>query len=160
VDVPPHLPRHPEPPPAHHRLEQLRRQQEPPAVDSAVFVREEDDKLHIGLRRATHVFCGGGNAGSPGAIKESMQAPWCRGLRFKMPFETEDLSRISWFMGTVAGVEPADPARWPQSPWRLLQVRVNKRTHTPSFPPFVLPLNRSVNRGCCFSNFIGDLGRA
>ena len=57
------------------------------------------------------------------AVKESMQAPWCRGLRFKMAFETEDLSRINWFMGTVAGVEPADPARWPQSPWRLLQVR-------------------------------------
>jgi len=47
----------------------------------------------------------------------------CPGLRIKMAFKTEDLSRISWFMGTVAGVEPADPARWPQSPWRLLQVR-------------------------------------
>jgi len=151
--------------------------------DSVVFVREEDGKIYIGLRRATGVFCGGGNAGSPGAaaaagpsdgkvpaedvvaaarlaaagqpfevvhyprasapefivraaaVKESMQAPWCPGLRFKMAFETEDLSRISWFMGTVAGVEPADPARWPQSPWRLLQVRVDKRTHTPSLPP-------------------------
>jgi hypothetical protein len=69
------------------------------------------------------------------AVKESMRAPWCPGLRFKMAFETEDLSRISWFMGAIAGVEPADPERWPQSPWRLLQVRVNKRTHTPSLPP-------------------------
>ena len=43
--------------------------------DSVVFVREEDGKLHIGLRRATRVFCGGGNAGSPSAVKESMQAP-------------------------------------------------------------------------------------
>ena len=142
--------------------------------DSVVFVREEDGKVHIGLRRAKRVFCrrggGGSNAGvavagpSDGkvpaedvveaarlaaagqpfevvhyprasapefvvraaAVKESMQAPWCPGLRFKMAFETEDLSRISWFMGTIAGVEPADPARWPQSPWRLLQVRVNK----------------------------------
>ena len=43
------------------------------------------------------------------------------GLRFKMAFKTEDLSRISWFMGTIAGVEAANPARWPQSPWRLLR---------------------------------------
>ena len=62
------------------------------------------------------------------AVNESMRAPWCPGLRFKMAFEAEDLSRISWFMGTIARVEPADPERWPQSPWRLLQVRVNKRT--------------------------------
>ncbi|GJN02323.1 hypothetical protein PR202_ga19662 [Eleusine coracana subsp. coracana] len=53
---------------------------------------------------------------------EAMQVQWCPGIRFKMPFETEDSSRISWFMGTVAAVQPADPARWPQSPWRLLQV--------------------------------------
>jgi hypothetical protein len=39
-----------------------------------------------------------------------------------MAFETEDSSRISWFMGTVAGVQVTDPIRWPQSPWRLLQV--------------------------------------
>ena len=43
------------------------------------------------------------------------------GLRFKMAFKTEDLSRISWFMGTIAGVEAANPARWPQSPWRFLR---------------------------------------
>jgi len=30
-----------------------------------------------------------------------------------MAFKTEDLSRISWFMGTIAGVEAANPARWP-----------------------------------------------
>ena len=143
--------------------------------DSVVFVREEDGKVHIGLRRAKRVFCGG-NAGRSGAavagpsdgkvpaedvveaarlaaagqpfevvhyprasapefcvradaVKESMRSPWCPGLRFKMAFETEDLSRISWFMGTIAGVEPADPARWPLSPWRLLQVRVNKRSN-------------------------------
>ncbi|GJN27014.1 hypothetical protein PR202_gb14990 [Eleusine coracana subsp. coracana] len=55
-------------------------------------------------------------------VMEAMQVQWCPGIRFKMPFETEDSSRISWFMGTVAAVQPADPARWPQSPWRLLQV--------------------------------------
>ncbi|KAK6140227.1 hypothetical protein DH2020_026025 [Rehmannia glutinosa] len=43
-------------------------------------------------------------------------------MRFKMAFETEDSSRISWFMGTVSSVQVADPIRWPDSPWRLLQV--------------------------------------
>jgi hypothetical protein len=41
----------------------------------------------------------------------------------KMAFEMEDLSRISWFMCTIAGVEAADATRWPQSPWQLHQVR-------------------------------------
>jgi hypothetical protein len=58
------------------------------------------------------------------AVHAAMQVQWCPGMRFKMAFETEDSSRISWFMGTVAGVQVADPARWPQSPWRLLQVRI------------------------------------
>jgi hypothetical protein len=67
-------------------------------------------------------------ASSPGfcvradAVRASMQVQWSPGVRFKMAFETEDSSRISWFVGTVAGVQAADPARWPQSPWRLLQV--------------------------------------
>jgi hypothetical protein len=39
-----------------------------------------------------------------------------------MAFETEDSSRISWFMGTISSVQVADPLRWPDSPWRLLQV--------------------------------------
>uniref|UniRef100_A0A0D9W780 Auxin response factor n=1 Tax=Leersia perrieri TaxID=77586 RepID=A0A0D9W780_9ORYZ len=56
------------------------------------------------------------------AVTTAMSVHWCPGMRFKMAFETEDSSRISWFMGTVAGVHPADPIRWPQSPWRLLQV--------------------------------------
>uniref|UniRef100_A0ACD5UDG0 Uncharacterized protein n=1 Tax=Avena sativa TaxID=4498 RepID=A0ACD5UDG0_AVESA len=57
-----------------------------------------------------------------GAVRAAMQVQWCPGMRFKMAFETEDSSRISWFMGTVAGLHPADPNRWPLSPWRLLQV--------------------------------------
>ncbi|KAM0875754.1 hypothetical protein ACQ4PT_036579 [Festuca glaucescens] len=56
------------------------------------------------------------------AVRAAMRVQWCPGMRFKMAFETEDSSRISWFMGTVAGVQVADPVRWPQSPWRLLQV--------------------------------------
>ncbi|KAL8152807.1 hypothetical protein V2J09_010567 [Rumex salicifolius] len=57
-----------------------------------------------------------------GNVKAALQIRWCGGMRFKMPFETEDSSRISWFMGTISSVQVADPMRWPDSPWRLLQV--------------------------------------
>ncbi|KAL1541298.1 auxin response factor 18-like [Salvia divinorum] len=56
-------------------------------------------------------------------VKTALQIHWCSGMRFKMAFETEDSSRISWFMGTISSALVADPARWPDSPWRLLQVR-------------------------------------
>ncbi|XP_062184805.1 auxin response factor 10-like [Phragmites australis] len=56
------------------------------------------------------------------AVTAAMHVQWCPGMRFKMAFETEDSSRISWFMGTIAGVQAAEPVRWPQSPWRLLEV--------------------------------------
>ncbi|KAK3158506.1 hypothetical protein QOZ80_2AG0138070 [Eleusine coracana subsp. coracana] len=56
------------------------------------------------------------------AVRAAARVQWGPGMRFKMAFETEDSSRISWFMGTIAGVQVADPVRWPQSPWRLLQV--------------------------------------
>lgn len=56
------------------------------------------------------------------AVRAAMQIQWCSGMRFKMAFETEDSSRISWFMGTISSVQVADPIRWPNSPWRLLQV--------------------------------------
>ncbi|CAL0316103.1 unnamed protein product [Lupinus luteus] len=56
------------------------------------------------------------------SVKAAMQIQWCSGMRFKMPFETEDSSRISWFMGTISSVQVADPIHWPDSPWRLLQV--------------------------------------
>ncbi|XP_019436276.1 PREDICTED: auxin response factor 18-like isoform X2 [Lupinus angustifolius] len=56
------------------------------------------------------------------AVKVAMRIQWCSGMRFKMAFETEDSSRISWFMGTIASVQVVDPIRWPNSPWRLLQV--------------------------------------
>ena len=57
-----------------------------------------------------------------GSVQSAMRVGWCPGMRFKMAFETEDSSRISWFMGTVNSVQVADPVRWPNSPWRLLQV--------------------------------------
>ncbi|KAJ9181578.1 hypothetical protein P3X46_009695 [Hevea brasiliensis] len=55
-------------------------------------------------------------------VKTALQIRWCSGMRFKMAFETEDSSRISWFMGTISSAQVADPLRWPDSPWRLLQV--------------------------------------
>ncbi|THU67025.1 hypothetical protein C4D60_Mb05t20320 [Musa balbisiana] len=56
------------------------------------------------------------------AVKAALRIQWYPGMRFKMAFETEDSSRISWFMGTISSVQVADPIRWPNSPWRLLQV--------------------------------------
>ncbi|RAL46080.1 hypothetical protein DM860_006234 [Cuscuta australis] len=56
------------------------------------------------------------------SVNSSMAVRWCLGLRFKMAFETEDSSRISWFMGTISSVQVADPILWPYSPWRILQV--------------------------------------
>ncbi|KAG6412702.1 hypothetical protein SASPL_125387 [Salvia splendens] len=67
-------------------------------------------------------------AGSPefvvreSAVRAAMRVQWCSGMRFKMAFETEDSSRISWFMGTISSVQVDDPIHWPHSPWRLLQV--------------------------------------
>ncbi|KAK7279343.1 hypothetical protein RJT34_24392 [Clitoria ternatea] len=55
-------------------------------------------------------------------VESALQIRWCSGIRFKMAFETEDSSRISWFMGTISSVQVADPLNWPNSPWRLLQV--------------------------------------
>ncbi|KAF8396565.1 hypothetical protein HHK36_018189 [Tetracentron sinense] len=55
-------------------------------------------------------------------VRAAMRIQWCYGMRFKMAFETEDSSRISWFMGTILSVQVAEPIRWPNSPWRLLQV--------------------------------------
>ncbi|RZB85834.1 Auxin response factor 18 isoform H [Glycine soja] len=55
-------------------------------------------------------------------VEAALQIRWCSGIRFKMAFETEDSSRISWFMGTISSAQVADPLNWPNSPWRLLQV--------------------------------------
>ncbi|XP_031505175.1 auxin response factor 10-like [Nymphaea colorata] len=55
-------------------------------------------------------------------VSASMRVHWTPGMRFKMAFETEDSSRISWFMGTISSVQFADSVNWPNSPWRLLQV--------------------------------------
>nr|GFB04244.1 auxin response factor 18-like [Tanacetum cinerariifolium] len=58
-------------------------------------------------------------------LTASLNNKWCAGIRFKMAFETEDASRVSWFMGSVLSVEVADPLNWPNSPWRLLQITLS-----------------------------------
>ncbi|KAI7740729.1 hypothetical protein M8C21_026823 [Ambrosia artemisiifolia] len=55
-------------------------------------------------------------------VMAAMRIQWCPGMRFKMPFETEDSSRISYFTGTVSSVHATDHIHWPNSPWKLLQV--------------------------------------
>lgn len=57
-------------------------------------------------------------------VRAAMRIIWRSGMRFKMAFELDDFSGISWFTGTVSAVEVADPIRWPDSPWRLLQVSI------------------------------------
>ncbi|KAJ7526804.1 hypothetical protein O6H91_16G023700 [Diphasiastrum complanatum] len=56
------------------------------------------------------------------AVRGALEQAWYPGMRFKMAFETEDSSRISWFMGNISAVQPADPLLFPESPWRILQV--------------------------------------
>ncbi|MCO5587176.1 hypothetical protein L7F22_041123 [Adiantum nelumboides] len=56
------------------------------------------------------------------AVRASLQLNWSPGIRFKMAVETEDASRISWFMGTISRVQEADSLVWPKSPWKMLQV--------------------------------------
>lgn len=68
-------------------------------------------------RASTAEFCV-----EAGLVKSALEHSWYAGMRFKMAFETEDSSRISWFMGTIAAVQPTDPVLWPNSPWRVLQV--------------------------------------
>eukprot|EP01018_Ginkgo_biloba_P020021 Gb_02925 [translate_table: standard] len=43
------------------------------------------------------------------------------GMRFRMMFETEE-SSVRRYMGTITGISDLDPVRWPNSPWRNLQV--------------------------------------
>ncbi|XP_076916569.1 auxin response factor 16-like [Bidens hawaiensis] len=52
----------------------------------------------------------------------AMRTEWSPRMRFRMAFETQDSSRISWIVGTVALANAIDNVHWPSSPWRSLQV--------------------------------------
>ncbi len=41
---------------------------------------------------------------------------------FKIAFETKDFSWVSWILGTISALQPADLILWPNSPWHVLQV--------------------------------------
>ncbi|KAL0369658.1 UNVERIFIED_CONTAM: Auxin response factor 22 [Sesamum angustifolium] len=91
----------------------------PESVLEATFLAANGQPFEVVYypRASTPEFCV-----KASSVTAAMRIQWCPGMRFKMPFETEDSSRISWFMGTIASVQVADPLRWPNSPWRLLQV--------------------------------------
>lgn len=91
----------------------------PESVAEAAFLAANGQPFEVVYypRASTPEFCVRASS-----VSAAMRIKWCSGMRFKMPFETEDSSRISWFMGTIASVQVVDPLRWPNSPWRLLQV--------------------------------------
>ncbi|XP_014518437.1 auxin response factor 10-like [Vigna radiata var. radiata] len=91
----------------------------PEAVVEAVTLAAANKPFEVVYypRASTPEFCI-----KASSVRAAMRIQWCSGMRFKMAFETEDASRISWFMGTIASVQVLDPIRWPNSPWRLLQV--------------------------------------
>ncbi|CAA6662443.1 unnamed protein product [Spirodela intermedia] len=91
----------------------------PEAVIKAVTLAANGQPFEVVYypRASTPEFCV-----RTGAVKAALRINWCSGMRFKMAFETEDSSRISWFMGTISSVQCADALRWPDSPWRILQV--------------------------------------
>ncbi|KAG8387666.1 hypothetical protein BUALT_Bualt02G0045100 [Buddleja alternifolia] len=91
----------------------------PESVVEATFLAANGQPFEVVYypRASTPEFCV-----KASSVSAAMRIQWCSGMRFKMPFETEDSSRISWFMGTIASVQVADPIRWPNSLWRMLQV--------------------------------------
>ncbi|XP_059626788.1 auxin response factor 18-like [Cornus florida] len=95
----------------------------PESVIQAVSLAAEGQPFEVVYypRASTPEFCI-----KASSVRTAMRIQWCYGMRFKMAFETEDSSRISWFMGTIASVQVADPIHWPNSPWRILQVREKK----------------------------------
>lgn len=91
----------------------------PESVVEAAFLAANGQPFEVVYypRSSTLEFCV-----KASSVNAAMRIHWRSGLRFKMPFETEDSSRVSWFIGTVASVQYADPIRWPRSPWKQLQV--------------------------------------
>ncbi|XP_061341564.1 auxin response factor 3-like [Gastrolobium bilobum] len=53
---------------------------------------------------------------------KSLDCSYSVGMRFRMRFETEDAAE-GRFTGLIAGINDADPVRWPRSKWRCLLVR-------------------------------------
>ena len=97
------------------------------ARDTAIFVLKAASLALAGKpfevvyypRASTAEFCV-----KAALVKQTLDHTWYPGMRFMMAFETENSSRISCFMGTIAAVQSTDPLLWPNSPRRVLQANV------------------------------------
>ncbi|OAY84004.1 Auxin response factor 8 [Ananas comosus] len=55
-------------------------------------------------------------------VDASLMVNWSAGIRVRMPVETEDSSRMTWFQGTVEEIMAKDMGPGTQSPWRMLKI--------------------------------------
>ncbi|KAG9147509.1 hypothetical protein Leryth_007309 [Lithospermum erythrorhizon] len=55
-------------------------------------------------------------------VEKVIQECWTSGMRVKMPVETEDSTRTSWFQGTVSSATVPLTGPWRGSPWRILEI--------------------------------------
>ncbi|KAM0940499.1 putative transcription factor ARF family [Dioscorea sansibarensis] len=55
-------------------------------------------------------------------VRAAMGVQWATGMKIKMAVDIENLSRMTWYQGTVSGAALQD--QWPRSgsPWRMLQI--------------------------------------
>ncbi|CAI0447767.1 unnamed protein product [Linum tenue] len=58
---------------------------------------------------------------SADVVEAALGMFWSAGTRVKMAVESEDLSRATWFQGTVASAVVPGCGPWQGSPWRMLQ---------------------------------------
>ncbi|CAN1798120.1 Auxin response factor 17 [Linum perenne] len=60
---------------------------------------------------------------SADVVDAALSMFWSSGTRIKMAVESEDLSRVTWFQGTVASAAVPASGPWQGSPWRMLQIK-------------------------------------
>ncbi|CAN0920079.1 Auxin response factor 17 [Linum grandiflorum] len=60
---------------------------------------------------------------SADVVEAALGMFWSSGTRVKMAVESEDLSRATWFQGTVASATVPGCGPWQGSPWRMLQIK-------------------------------------
>nr|QCI44202.1 ARF19 [Lilium hybrid cultivar] len=73
-------------------------------------------------------------------IEAATRVRWVDGTRIKMWVEAEDVSTMT--QGKVCGMAVLDPVLWPNSPWRMLQVKLDepKATLTRNVNPWQVEL--------------------
>ncbi|XP_062234188.1 auxin response factor 19-like [Phragmites australis] len=111
-----------------------RANRQPTNISSSVL---SSDSMHIGiLAAAAHAVANNSPFTifyNPRASPTEFVVPFAKyqkalygnqislGMRFRMMFETEELSTRR-YMGTITGISDLDPVRWKNSQWRNLQV--------------------------------------